>query len=215
MALVGNLKDLKLPNLVQLNCMEKNVAKLMIEAREGKGVLYFEGGNIVHAVYRDKQGDEAVYSMLAVKEGLFRIENGVRTKSSTVKTPWSNLLMEGLRVLDEEKDTDEGKIKDFLQDVLAIRGVMEAEVLDLDGNLIVSSVKEENREGYSYLIVFSAKQAQMLSKELTYGESNYINFKTPKSKIVCFKRLDSYVVIEYDQKLQIENILPDLTRLKE
>jgi predicted regulator of Ras-like GTPase activity (Roadblock/LC7/MglB family) len=215
MALVGNLKDLKLPNLIQLNCMEKNVAKLMIEAREGKGVLYFEDGNIVHAVYRDKQGDEAIYSLLAIKEGLFRIENGIRTKSSTVKTPWSNLLMEGLRVLDEEKDTDSGRIKDFLQEVLAIRGVMEAEILDDGGNLIVSSVKEENREGYSYLIVFSSKQAQMLSTELSYGEIVYLNFKTPKSKIVCFKRDDTYVVIEYDQKLQIENILPDLERIKQ
>lgn len=215
MALVGNLKDLKLPNLVQLNCMEKNIAKLMIEAREGKGVLYFEDGNIVHAVYRDKQGDEAVYAMLAVKEGLFRIENGVRTKSQSVKTPWSNLLMEGLRVLDEEKDTEAGKLNDFLQEILAIKGVMEAEICDGDGNLLLSSVKEDKREGYSYLMIFSTKQAQMLSGDLSYGEISYLNFKTPKSKIICFRRSDNYVTIEYDQKLQIENIMPELTRLKE
>lgn len=213
MALVGNLKDLKLPNLIQLNCMEKNIAKLMIEAREGKGVIYFDEGQVVHAVFRGLQGDEAVHSLLALKEGLFRIENGVRTKSQTVKTPWSNLLLEGLRVLDEEKDTEFGKTKDLLHEILALKGVMEAEILDKEGTIVISSVPDDKREGYSYLIVFSLQQASLLSDELGYGDLKSFNLKTPKSKIVCLKNGDDFIVIEYDQKLQVENILPELTNL--
>ena len=46
MALVGNLKDLKLPSLIQLNCMERNTAKLTIETDGQYGFLYFEKGQI-------------------------------------------------------------------------------------------------------------------------------------------------------------------------
>ena len=42
MALVGNLKDIKLANLVQLNCMEHNTAKLTIEHNGKYGFIYFE-----------------------------------------------------------------------------------------------------------------------------------------------------------------------------
>ena len=44
MALVGNLKDLKLPNLVQINCMEKNTAKLTLEHAGKYGFIYFQDG---------------------------------------------------------------------------------------------------------------------------------------------------------------------------
>ena len=49
MALVGNLNDLKLPSLIQLNCMEKNTAKLTIENNGRFSFIYFDKGQIVHA----------------------------------------------------------------------------------------------------------------------------------------------------------------------
>lgn len=214
MALVGNLKDLKLPNLIQLNCMERNVAKLMIEAREGKGELYFDDGQIVHATYRGKEGDHAVYDLLALKEGLFRIENGIRINKQSVKSSWNNLLLEGMRVLDEEKDTEKGKIKDLLQEVLAIKGVLEAEILNSIGEIVLSSVDDSNREGYSVLTVFSLQQGKMITSELGLGEMQLLNLKTPNSKIVCFEKDPYYIVIEYDQKLQIENLTDDIQAIR-
>lgn len=212
MALVGNLKDIKLPNLIQLNCLEKNVARLVIESRGDVGSLFFYGGQVVHATFGNKVGEEAVYDMLTLKEGLFRIENDITSKENTVKNSWSNLLLEGLRVIDEGKDTAEGQIDDLLQSVLAVKGVLEAEVLDKEGNLLASSVNEKTREGYSFLAFFSFNEGHMFSSKLKLGDLEYLNLKTPKSKIVCFWKSDYFVVAEYETKLQIENILPELSK---
>ena len=51
MALVGNLKDLKLANLIQLNCMERNTAKLTIDYAGKYGTIYFQGGQVAHAEF--------------------------------------------------------------------------------------------------------------------------------------------------------------------
>lgn len=59
MALVGNLKDIKLPTLVQINCMERNTAKLTIEHMGRFGFIYFHEGQVVHAEYDPLIGEEA------------------------------------------------------------------------------------------------------------------------------------------------------------
>ena len=71
MALVGNLKDLKLANIVQLNCMEKNNAMFTVEHHKVAGVIYFSDGNIVHATYGSIEGEQAIYKILQIKEGPF------------------------------------------------------------------------------------------------------------------------------------------------
>ena len=99
MALVGNLRDLKLPNLIQLNCMERNTAKLTIEHAGKYGIVYFHDGQIVHAEYDPDIGEKALYRLLVLSEGNFKVENGVRPPLITINTHWNNLLLEGLHQL--------------------------------------------------------------------------------------------------------------------
>jgi len=212
MALVGNLKDLKLPNLIQLNCLEKNCARLTIQTRQGKGLIYFDNGQIVHAELGKTIGEKAVFEMLSLKEGIFRVENDIKAAEKTVFNNWSNLLLDSLRAIDEEKHTDAGQLGDLLDTMLAIKGVMEVEVLNEQGEILKSSINSKERQGYSYLMVFSYKEGQMLAQSLGQGKIHFINIKTPKSKIVCYKNKDKYMVIEYDPKLQIENLVPELRK---
>ena len=212
MALVGNLQDLKLPNLIQLNCLEKNCARLTIQTRQGKGLIYFDNGQIVHAELGSLKGEKAVFELLTLKEGMFRVENDIKATEKTVFNNWSNLLLDSLRAIDEEKHTDAGQLGDLVDTMLAIKGVMEVEVLNEQGDILKSSINSKEREGYSFLMVFSHKEGQMLAQSLGQGSIHFINIKTPKSKIVCYKIKDKYVVIEYDPKIQIENLVPELNK---
>ncbi len=72
MALVGNLKDIKLPTLVQINCMEKNSAKLTIEHMGRFGFIYFHDGQVVHAEYDPLIGEEAFFKLLELYSGNFK-----------------------------------------------------------------------------------------------------------------------------------------------
>jgi len=107
MALVGNLKDLKLPSLIQLNCMERNTAKLTIEAEGKYGFLYFEKGQVVHAEYDPDIGEKAVFRLLSLYSGRFKVESGIRAPVKSINTSWNNLLLDGLNQMDHAEDNPE------------------------------------------------------------------------------------------------------------
>jgi hypothetical protein len=213
MALVGNLKDLKLPNLIQINCMERNIACLSVEARDTIGKIYFDNGQVIHAVYGQHFGEDAIHELLLLKEGIFKVEKDVRAPEKTIHASWNNLLLERLRVIDEGKETTAGQLEDMKQSLLAVKGVMACEILNQSGEIITSSVTDEKREGYSFLIVFSFKEVEMFS--VNVGEQiRFMNMKTAKTNIICFKFSSYYIVVEYDYKIQIENMIPNITNSK-
>jgi hypothetical protein len=126
MALVGNLRDLKLPNLIQLNCMERNTAKLTVEHAGKYGTIYFHEGQIAHAEYDPDIGEQALYRMLRLSEGKFKVENGVRPPLISISTNWNNLLLEGLHQLDTIEIEDDSKDVRLLSMILSVRGVKRA-----------------------------------------------------------------------------------------
>lgn len=104
MALKGNLTDLNIADLIQLNCQSGARARLEAQRPDGAAIaLYFEGGEVVHATYGDAQGPEAVYALLTWDAGTFEVEQDVIAPTRTITLPWTALIMEGMRRLDEQK----------------------------------------------------------------------------------------------------------------
>jgi hypothetical protein len=64
-------------------------------------------GTISHAEIDDLKGEAAFYKMIRWTEGEFAIEHGVANKTRTIEADPMYLLMEGLRLLDEEKDPEQ------------------------------------------------------------------------------------------------------------
>lgn len=108
MALVGDLKDLNIATIIQLNCVERNTAELMVSARRGAATIYFDKGEIVHASYVGEKGEDALYKILSLSEGEFRVTPITGLPQRTIFTSWESLLLEGMRVIDE---TEKGKAK--------------------------------------------------------------------------------------------------------
>lgn len=101
MALQGDLRHLSLVNLIQINCTEQNRACLRLRSQKQDGAIYFEAGEIVHAVLGTQTGEEAVYELLTWQDGEFALEMDEPAPDHTVFTPWSNLLLDGVRRMDE------------------------------------------------------------------------------------------------------------------
>lgn len=123
MALIGNLKDMNISNIIQLNCMEKNIAMLSVKQRGKSGALYFEGGQIVHAVFGNIEGKDAVYKILELTDGEFKVENGVATIHRTVKTGWNSLLLEGMRIIDEAREKRDEASEKVFEQIRNLQGV--------------------------------------------------------------------------------------------
>ncbi len=103
MAVRGNLKDMSLPNIVQNICYDQRSASLVLRQQIDEGIIFFDGGQIVHARVDALEGEEAVYRLLNWTEGTFRINDQVTIPRRTVNAPWNHLLMEGMRLLDEQQ----------------------------------------------------------------------------------------------------------------
>lgn len=101
MAIKGNLQDINVADLIQLNCQAGYRARLSAKSGGEELALYFDGGEVVHAQGGALQGEEAVYRLLTWDTGTFEVEQGVEPPARTIGVPWSALVMEGMRRLDE------------------------------------------------------------------------------------------------------------------
>ena len=106
MAVEGDLKDLNLPGIVQVICLERRRFVLTMRRRGEKGAIFFDDGEIVHARLGATEGEDAVYQLLEWSDGTFRLGNHVTAPRRSVTVPWGHLLLEGARRVDERKDQE-------------------------------------------------------------------------------------------------------------
>jgi CheY-like chemotaxis protein len=104
----GNLRDMSLTSIVQITCTDMRSARLVLRqlnsmpgGEEEEGVIFFENGQIVHAMAGSLRGAEAVYELLGWDEGSFQMESNVVAPRQTITVPWTELLLEGTNRLDE------------------------------------------------------------------------------------------------------------------
>ncbi len=99
---VGDLKNLGLTDIVQTLHLGLKTALVTLKNGDDVAKIFFENGRIKHCSYRDLQGESAFYELLKWENGDFVIEHGIKTKEQTVTMDGMQMLMEGLRRLDEE-----------------------------------------------------------------------------------------------------------------
>jgi response regulator RpfG family c-di-GMP phosphodiesterase len=97
----GSLKEMGLPDMVQVLFHSRKSGSLKIRAREGAGEIHFNEGDMVDALWRELRGEEAFYAMLKVSEGDFSLDPTFRTTARTINQSSEALLLEGMRRMDE------------------------------------------------------------------------------------------------------------------
>jgi len=92
----GDLIDLTLPSLLQAMTREKASAVLRLQrgTDEGadQGSVFFCEGALVHALYGDSVGDEAMYQLLGWSDGRFRLVRDADKQPRTITTALANAI---------------------------------------------------------------------------------------------------------------------------
>jgi len=99
----GTVTGIELTDLLQINCLSRTTAALRVRTQEREGIIFFKDGRVVHAIYEDKEGEEAFYAILQFEGGTLESLKGAEAPAVTIERGWESLLMEGLRRLDEAK----------------------------------------------------------------------------------------------------------------
>ncbi len=101
MSLQGSLKDIQLPDIVQLVSTAGKTGMFLLRRGTTEGRIYLQEGQIVHAEVGDLQGEDAVYEMAIWNEGEFLFQPEVRPPRVTVQRSNTTLFMEAARRIDE------------------------------------------------------------------------------------------------------------------
>ena len=101
MTFQGSLKELHLPDVIQLVAVSGKSGCFRLSKDGAEGVIYLENGRIVHAILGRLTGEEAVYSLATWSEGTFRFVPSEEPPAKTISKSNTNLLMEAARRMDE------------------------------------------------------------------------------------------------------------------
>lgn len=210
MVLVGNLKDLRLANIIQINCIERNVAKVTVKSLDRSGYLYFEDGQISHAEFNPYIGERAVQEMLSLTEGQFKAEAGIQAPAHTINKPWNSVVLEGLRLLDEKNQQVSPIPKQFFTILSGQKGVRNVYVLDYNGRLVEGKPADQVNP---YILAFHWYK---LKKILTlfYAELfQYTFFRNDEGYVFLFEVRPNLIVIETEVFIIVQDFVNQVRKI--
>ena len=98
----GTLSDLHLLDVIQLKCMSGATSALEITGPAGeKARVYFDNGQVCHAVSPGCKGVRAFNEIVSWKSGKVSEVDGAKTPPCTIDVDWQFLLMDAVRRIDE------------------------------------------------------------------------------------------------------------------
>lgn len=101
----GSLSDLAPADVIQMLCLGQKTTALRVGDGEDFGLVHIERGQIVHAVWNDLVGEQAVYRVLQATKGLFSTLPLPADRPATIQRDWQHLLIEGMRQADEDRES--------------------------------------------------------------------------------------------------------------
>ena len=101
MALTGELSDLSLAELIEFFCNQRKTGCIEVKYPSGPASFYLQSGAVVHAEVGTLRGIEAVYYALTQANASFTFNSAIDAPAQTINQPWTSVVLEGLRRMDE------------------------------------------------------------------------------------------------------------------
>ncbi len=101
MALTGHLSDLSLSELIEFFCNQRKTGQLKVLYPQGTGYFHLQSGSVVDARIGVLRGIDAVYYALTLPNAKFEFGGEGESTDRTINQPWTQVVLEGLRRLDE------------------------------------------------------------------------------------------------------------------
>src|SRR6266498_1215448 len=101
MALSGHLSDLSLSELIEFFCNQRKTGRLTVLYPGAPGHFCLQAGSVVDARIGVLRGIDAVYYALTLPNAKFEFSGASDLTERTINQPWTQVVLEGLRRLDE------------------------------------------------------------------------------------------------------------------
>ncbi|MBM3128015.1 MAG: DUF4388 domain-containing protein [Chloroflexi bacterium] len=196
MPLQGNLQEMSLANLIQINCQEMRSAQLTLTRADQTGEIYFSDGQVVHATLGARRGEDAIYALLAWDDGTFVLDRDVPTPEKTIAAPWGALLLEGMKRVAESPAalTEEADMRpDALAQLRALNGVAGVVIAASDGIVLGADIPGSDGENEAAAAVFTGSSAEQLGQVLQLGTFGHGLVILKNKRLLILPQPDRYV----------------------
>jgi DNA-binding response OmpR family regulator/predicted regulator of Ras-like GTPase activity (Roadblock/LC7/MglB family) len=220
-ALEGNLKMMSLASIVQINCEERNQAQLILNYQGQSAAIYFKDGEMIHAETGEKTGEEAVYELLDWENGSFQLKMGAEPSLRTIDTPWSGILLEGMRRIDESTagwspewdeviDPESTEPQEIVEErivkaISGITGVTSALLLAPDGTLIAQDKCVEPEREIKWGVHLREK-GEIIGSYLDAGNLERIVVTAADGRIYLQQKDDKVLLLNLPRRSSAETI---------
>jgi CheY-like chemotaxis protein len=113
--LEGSLSHLDLPGVVQMLAHSRQSGVLYINAEMLDGTIFFNRGEVLHAEVGEIIGNDAVINIIkncnGLDRGVYKFVPGTLAATRTVFRTVTELMLEALREIDEERAANDGGYK--------------------------------------------------------------------------------------------------------
>jgi len=99
----GRLGPIGILDLVQMLCMSGRSGSVRFASTAGRGGIWLERGDIVHAVWRDSAGMDALVQLTTLDDGAFRAFGPGVPPRRTISEAWRHALMTAACLADERR----------------------------------------------------------------------------------------------------------------
>jgi hypothetical protein len=99
----GQLHCASLADLIQLQCSNRARVGVAVRSKTREGHLFFDSGQMVHAVAGRLVGEEAVFDMLDWNTGTFSESNEAWPARATINSSWQQVLLLAAQRRDERQ----------------------------------------------------------------------------------------------------------------
>lgn len=140
MALTGELSDLSLAELIEFFCNQRKTGRLKVIYPHLPGYFYIQAGALVDARIGSLSGIDAIYYALTLPNASFSFDAEYDAEQRTIHQPWTQVVLEGLRRMDEgiapespvnrDELPDENDLEQAFESVIS-EGDREASVLPM------------------------------------------------------------------------------------
>jgi|KBSMisStaDraftv2_1062788.scaffolds.fasta_scaffold148724_2 CheY-like chemotaxis protein len=97
----GVMQRVELQDVLQMECLARKSSILVVTTKDRQGQIFVAEGEIIHAQSGRLHGEMALYGLLALRGGQFRLEPFTEPPQRTISGQYEFLLMEAARLRDE------------------------------------------------------------------------------------------------------------------
>lgn len=203
----GSISNLSLPDVIQLQGQNRFSGSISVAYDGGEGVIFMQGGEVVHAEAGPLRGEDAFTAILSWPAGNFVVHPNVSTVSRTVEKGLNHLLLDAHRRMDEaqranpDASPSAGRAPGAqrggattTRKVRTVPGVTCAVVLDRGGNVLSDGGPAEESLAAKSLHLTSTIASE-IGEALQLGELQQASMSSQAEQLLLFRSRDNYLAV--------------------